>query len=1075
MEGVFNFFSYLCTHATTFANDKNQSQTIKCTIMKHKLLLLILFLVTMITGARATVVNLADAKGDYTYVSPTVMFKNYSLVQQIYTAEEIGMVGTITHVFFYYWDSGNTGFSKEGVQLFMKQVDKALFSSDTDMVELTDEDKVFEGTFGASETGWIQITLDKSFEFDGTRNLLVAFYDPNEGSFGTSNKFYYIYTPGNMVLDYFDDALCPDLSDLSSYQGTKKRYTYRSGIAFNIEGTSTKPENVILYEGFGSGGEQTYPSGSASEILKVWSNLGSSSSPSYWKQVTSAADGLRPHSGGMFAHANRSGSKLVAPTLDLRSCEVATLRFFYANPKRGDNVSEFVVYIRPLIPNRTTTFEPIYQTTEAHDDWTEVVLNLPERYFQNDYQIAFSCTTGGSDYYGVAIDDVTIDDTPIPFPDNSVYNQALNVEDGILSFVAGGDYPWTVVSEDGGSYAQFDEYEKRNSVSTLSTEVEVTAPLELSFDYQLTGKGYFVCGVHEVELRKTNGWSSYSVELAPGTYTLSWETHDSNAPALFAIDNVKLSGAAIKHEVEEQMACDSYTWHGTTYTASGTYTYEAMNNEGQVADIYTLKLTIYQSTSEDKDATVYIGQHYTDKEYPDVFDFDVTAETPTTMYYTFTNAYGCDHAVTLNLTILDPGISIDEANFPDENFRNYIKEGTYYDMETKRYIMVDTNMDGYLSDDEAGASALMFSGKDVSNTKGIEYFTKLKQINCSGNKLAGTAVDELIAALPVRSEGDGIIHFEAAGYERVNRITAAQIEAAKAKGWTVMMEAMNGWVESIGLLLPLYFEWQSDEDTWEKLYLSEENFASFKELLQAKGRTAEGTLTYDKESHTLTMDGFKTNTSLQNDHQVYDRYYYEKDPVACTIVIKGENELAGFRNYYEKEVNIVGDGTLKSSSTIYLYANNVNYDGPTFEVNATGDEYTYGLRVDGDTEVNMTINSGTLRLTSTGLPIVVSVYHGTVTLTLDERVKVVEPEGAVQTTWGEGNDYAVIFADAEGNMLTNTTLVIETEPEPDNVIGVPAEVNGQSDAWYTLDGRRLQGKPTKKGFYIHNNRKTLVY
>ena len=195
--------------------------------MKHKLLLLILFLVTMITGARATVVNLADAKGDYTYVSPTVMFKNYSLVQQIYTAEEIGMVGTITHVFFYYWDSGNTGFSKEGVQLFMKQVDKALFSSDTDMVELTDEDKVFEGTFGASETGWIQITLDKSFEFDGTSNLLVAFYDPNEGSFGTSNKFYYIYTPGNMVLDYFDDALCPDLSDLSSYQGTKKRYTYR--------------------------------------------------------------------------------------------------------------------------------------------------------------------------------------------------------------------------------------------------------------------------------------------------------------------------------------------------------------------------------------------------------------------------------------------------------------------------------------------------------------------------------------------------------------------------------------------------------------------------------------------------------------------------------------------------------------------------------------------------------------------------------------------------------------------------------------------------------------------------------
>ena len=85
---------------------------------------------------------------------------------------------------------------------------------------------------------------------------------------------------------------------------------------------------------------------------------------------------------------------------------------------------------------------------------------------------------------------------------------------------------------------------------------------------------------------------------------------------------------------------------------------------------------------------------------------------------------------------------------------------------------------------------------------------------------------------------------------------------------------------------------------------------------------------------------------------------------------------------------------------------------------------------------------------------------------IDDRVILADQ---IVTARGEGNDYAVIFADAEGNMLTNTTLVIETEPEPDNVIGVPAEVNGQSDAWYTLDGRRLQGKPTKKIFGTQRN------
>ncbi len=28
--------------------------------------------------------------------------------------------------------------------------------------------------------------------------------------------------------------------------------------------------------------------------------------------------------------------------------------------------------------------------------------------------------------------------------------------------------------------------------------------------------------------------------------------------------------------------------------------------------------------------------------------------------------------------------------------------------------------------------------------------------------------------------------------------------------------------------------------------------------------------------------------------------------------------------------------------------------------------------------------------------------------------------------------------------------------------------------WYTLDGRRLNGKPTTKGLYIHNGQKTVI-
>jgi hypothetical protein len=31
-----------------------------------------------------------------------------------------------------------------------------------------------------------------------------------------------------------------------------------------------------------------------------------------------------------------------------------------------------------------------------------------------------------------------------------------------------------------------------------------------------------------------------------------------------------------------------------------------------------------------------------------------------------------------------------------------------------------------------------------------------------------------------------------------------------------------------------------------------------------------------------------------------------------------------------------------------------------------------------------------------------------------------------------------------------------------------------SDVWYTLDGRKLDGKPTKKGLYIHNGNKLVI-
>ena len=75
-------------------------------------------------------------------------------------------------------------------------------------------------------------------------------------------------------------------------------------------------------------------------------------------------------------------------------------------------------------------------------------------------------------------------------------------------------------------------------------------------------------------------------------------------------------------------------------------------------------------------------------------------------------------------------IAVNETNFPDENFRNYIL-----------YNLTDSNGnkvggDGILTADEiAAVKEINVKYKNISSLKGIEYFTKLKELECYNNKL----------------------------------------------------------------------------------------------------------------------------------------------------------------------------------------------------------------------------------------------------------------------------------------------------------------------------------------------------
>ena len=139
--------------------------------------------------AQTTVTIGNESSTNSAYIMPVNMYYNYSLTQQIYRADEINMPdgGTITSISFEYLYSG--AFSLSGIKVFMKNTTKESFTNNNDWVEVSASDKVFEGTFSASGAGWVTLTLNTPFHYDGTSNLLVCFYDPTNGYPGSSYKF----------------------------------------------------------------------------------------------------------------------------------------------------------------------------------------------------------------------------------------------------------------------------------------------------------------------------------------------------------------------------------------------------------------------------------------------------------------------------------------------------------------------------------------------------------------------------------------------------------------------------------------------------------------------------------------------------------------------------------------------------------------------------------------------------------------------------------------------------------------------------------------------------------------------
>ncbi len=84
--------------------------------------------------------------------------------------------------------------------------------------------------------------------------------------------------------------------------------------------------------------------------------------------------------------------------------------------------------------------------------------------------------------------------------------------------------------------------------------------------------------------------------------------------------------------------------------------------------------------------------------------------------------YDCGKGVTAKFTLAkEREVAINEINFPDDNFREYIKN------------RFDLNKDDILKGNEANVQVLNIYGKYISSIKGIEFFPDLRVLNCYNN------------------------------------------------------------------------------------------------------------------------------------------------------------------------------------------------------------------------------------------------------------------------------------------------------------------------------------------------------
>ena len=219
---------------------------------------------------------------------------NYTYSQQIYDAAELNIpAGPITEISFY-CTTAPTSTTTGNIRIWMANTTKSTFANNTDYIDPSTLTQVayVEGNRPFT-TGWNTFTLSQPFMYDGTSNLVVAYYEGydtwNGGSFWAQST-----TDNKSISHYSDTYSAVSYSDPANASGSKYFNKYRSdiklvgsGVVCNDQPACAEPTDLTVTDVTNHTATLSWTAGDANQVS--WTVEYKTENAADWTAVNVAA------------------------------------------------------------------------------------------------------------------------------------------------------------------------------------------------------------------------------------------------------------------------------------------------------------------------------------------------------------------------------------------------------------------------------------------------------------------------------------------------------------------------------------------------------------------------------------------------------------------------------------------------------------------------------------------------------------------------------------------------------------------------------------------------------------------